>query len=400
MAPGPGGILFVSIPTPSGSILAALDADGAYRPGWPIALEDSCTHLMALDDGSVRAVCDTPGFEEPQAAHAYAFDASAHPLAGWPVQLGSDRRLAGRMIGNDLVIVVGRYGNDPKVSMQIVAPDGAIRRGVEIAQECCYRWEIANDGIAYRTFSVSEAPNSSRLTAMGPDGELAGWPVQLEGRASDPTIVPGGRIVVAVGPPDGGSTGVLAFGRGGNAASASADVPITTVNPLGTGDVDCGTGFVPRTPIVGPDGTIFVYSELDNRVLALDPSLAVRQGWPFRPATGLEYRYYEDPRSEISCGSLALPAVGPDSTLYMPLQARDDSAGGSLVGLSRDGKMRAGWPVGLRRPRAEFWSVVVGGDGTVYALALEPESGNTWSSSILAIAPDSTVRYTTTIVEP
>jgi hypothetical protein len=62
--------------------------------------------------------------------------------------------------------------------------------------------------------------------------------------------------------------------------------------------------------------------------------------------------------------------------------------------------MRPGWPVELRRPGAEFWSVTVGSDGTAYALAMEPEPGGTSSASILAIAPDSTVRWTTTIVDP
>jgi hypothetical protein len=34
------------------------------------------------------------------------------------------------------------------------------------------------------------------------------------------------------------------------------------------------------------------------------------------------------------------------------------------------------------------------------AFAIEPEAGGASSASILAIAPDSTVRWTTTIVDP
>ena len=64
------------------------------------------------------------------------------------------------------------------------------------------------------------------------------------------------------------------------------------------------------------------------------------------------------------------------------------------------GRVRPGWPVELKRPGAEFWSVVVGSDGTAHALAIEPKSSSSSSASILAIAPDSTVRYTTTIIEP
>jgi hypothetical protein len=59
-----------------------------------------------------------------------------------------------------------------------------------------------------------------------------------------------------------------------------------------------------------------------------------------------------------------------------------------------------GWLVELQRPGAAFWSVVVGSDGIAYGLAIEPETGDVSSASILAIAPDSTVLYITTIIEP
>ena len=94
------------------------------------------------------------------------------------------------------------------------------------------------------------------------------------------------------------------------------------------------------------------------------------------------------------------PAIGPDNTLYLPLQARNATVGGRIVAVGPDGRVRPGWPVELHRSGAEFWSVVVGSDGTVYALAIEPETGDASSATILAIAPDSTVLYTTTIIDP
>ena len=112
---------------------------------------------------------------------------------------------------------------------------------------------------------------------------------------------------------------------------------------------------------------------------------------------------HPDPRygqEGISCPPLSVPAVGPHSTLYLSLTARDETVGGSIIAVGVDGKVRPGWPVELRRPGAEFWSVVVGPDGTAYALAIEPETGGGSSATILAIAPDSTVLYTTTIIDP
>lgn len=72
-------------------------------------------------------------------------------------------------------------------------------------------------------------------------------------------------------------------------------------------------------------------------------------------------------KEDAYCPSLAIPAVGPDSALYLPLQAATSSVGSSLVGVGPNGKVRPGWPVELQRR---------------------------------AIAPDSTVRWTTTIIEP
>jgi len=74
--------------------------------------------------------------------------------------------------------------------------------------------------------------------------------------------------------------------------------------------------------------------------------------------------------------------------------------GGIISAVGRDGQVRSDWPLALKRPGAEFWSVVVGSEGTVFALAIEPETADTSSASLLAIAPDSTVLSVTTIIEP
>jgi hypothetical protein len=86
------------------------------------------------------------------------------------------------------------------------------------------------------------------------------------------------------------------------------------------------------------------------------------------------------------------------SSLLHPPRAA--TLGGSIVAIGPDGRARPGWPVGLKRSGAEFWSVVVAPNGTAYALAIEPEPGDSSSASILAIAADSTVLWTTTIIDP
>ena len=71
-----------------------------------------------------------------------------------------------------------------------------------------------------------------------------------------------------------------------------------------------------------------------------------------------------------------------------------------VVAVGGDGKIVAGWPVTLTRAGAGFWSTAVTANGTVYAQAVEPEAGGATSTTILAIAPDSTVRSRTTVLEP
>jgi len=182
--------------------------------------------------------------------------------------------------------------------------------------------------------------------------------------------------------------------------ASSAELPIDTgLIAYVDGPYECGAP-LPRPPLIARDGTIFVYSEIDTSIFALDPSLVVMRGWPFEPATPLVRRVPVVSPDGITCPSLAIPAAGPDATLYLPLQARDAKVGGSIVAVGPDGRVRPGWPVVLKRPGAEFWSVVVGSDGTTYALAIEPEAFGGSSATILAIAPDSTVLWSTTIVDP
>ena len=174
---------------------------------------------------------------------------------------------------------------------------------------------------------------------------------------------------------------------------------VTGLVARGDGAYECGEPR-PSQPLVAAEGTVFVHSEVESRIFALDASLAVIRGWPFEPGTALERRESQVDGDGLDCPSIASPAVGPDSTLYLPLQAADGSAGGSLVAVGRNGQVQAGWPVKLTRQGAEFWTVAVGADGTVFALAIEPEAGDRSSASILAIEPDSTVRYTATIIDP
>ena len=382
----------------------------------------ACEQLLPVADGSARVLCglDNPD-GNPRPALAFAFDSSGRSVAGWPVDLrasslmdGPDRSASGRVVGDELTLFTGVIEADTAPATFVgalvtVAGDGALRVGdrVTMGYSCCdHVLGIGPDGVGYDVdpgaASADGTDTPSAITALDLSGVRAGWPVSIDGIASAPAFGPRGRIVLTVASSVRRTSRVLVFDREGEAVSAgSAELPIATVDE-NTGETGgCGVGS-PQAPLVAHDGTIFVYSEIDTEIQALDPSLGIMSGWPFKPDAPLERARpgYESEHEAGYCPPPVPPAVGPDSTLYLPLQAADATAGGSIVAIGPDGRVRPGWPVELRRPAAEFWSVVVGPDGTVYAMAIEPESGDTSSASIIAVAPDSTVRWTTTIIDP
>lgn len=172
-------------------------------------------------------------------------------------------------------------------------------------------------------------------------------------------------------------------------------------DPSQTGTYEGAGPFAgPAPPVVADDGTMFLVSEENGTtVYGLDAAGHVIAGWPYRDAIGLQWSRV--PEGDVGTPSWrSEPVVGPSDVLYLLHPPRVSTVGGSIVAIGSDGRVRPGWPVGLKRAGAEFSSVVVGSDGTAYALAVEPEAGDAFSASILAIAPDSTVIWTTTIIEP
>jgi hypothetical protein len=154
-------------------------------------------------------------------------------------------------------------------------------------------------------------------------------------------------------------------------------------------------------PATGFQGAAFVVTDRGDRsaVYAIDPSGRITGRW--QTHDGLAWAGFCEPCS-TGCGHMrVVPVVGGDGTLYVAL------GGGSVAAVGPDGGTRVGWPVTLRRPGASFWSLATDTDGTVFALAIEPEPGATpeceyppASATILAIDPAGSVRARVTVVEP
>ena len=416
MAPGPSGTLFTSVPAPGGSVLVALlDATGRVAEGWPVKLAGatSCGKLLPVEDGSVRVLCTPADINQDlnQGIRGFALDSRGRAISGWPIDVYG-YAVEGRMLGHEMTLFVSRSLTDlveegrpsHTVGLVEVRADGTVLEGVQVPMLEDWpgeQWAIGPDGIVYGSSIVSGldegSPEKSSLTAMDLSGIRSGWPVSFDGLASGPAFGPDGRIFMTLGSLVRPESRGLAVDPTTRSVSASAALATATAEFGDTGGCSLGN---PQAPLVAPDGTAFILDWADHQTFALGPSLEPVPGWlnvPWTPFMRRDTRYV---REDAYCPSLTLPAVGPDSTLYTSHEARDGSVGGGLWTVGSDGRARRGWPVELRRPGAEFWSVVAGSDRTVYALAVELESRDTSSATILAIAPDSTVLYTTTVIEP
>jgi hypothetical protein len=200
-----------------------------------------------------------------------------------------------------------------------------------------------------------------------------------------------------VGSPVKPPAGTLVIGTDGRQVNTGSG----ELGIVATSDWNGAGADLPAAPLVASDGTTFVIDTIGGTTVAgLNPSGDMMAGWPHRSAGELQDTGFCGPGDTGCAGYRAAPAVGPDNILYLLRAATKPSVGGDVVAIGQDGRDRAGWPVGLTRRGAEFWSVVVAATGTAYVLAIEPEPNGSHSATILAIAPDSAVDYRLTIVEP
>ena len=110
---------------------------------------------------------------------------------------------------------------------------------------------------------------------------------------------------------------------GGTVRERSAAIPIVTVDGSWADTGGCSP--YPQQPLVADDGTIFVYNEADSTIVAVDPSLKAKRGWPYELRTSLVMRDERYVKEDAYCPTVVTPAVAPDGTLYLPLQARAKS---------------------------------------------------------------------------
>jgi hypothetical protein len=408
VAPAPDDQLFASISRDRETIVALLGANGEPLPGWPIAIPfaTDCTTL-SVADGGVRVACyyneetgecSDGGCGEQR---VFAYSATGDELAGFPtsvsagMEVGVDTR-QGRVVGDRLLLPAYRGSDDgdgfttSEWSLDEVRGDGSVVRGARVSapETCC---TIGPNGIAYgKTLNLpDDGPATTTIVAFDANGVRPGWPVTLDGYVSDPAFGPDGELVLA------------ATGEGSRIIRLRADGTPATEPQAVAGSLmgsDESTG--PLAPMVDEDGNAFVVTDGDETVIGIDRSGAILPGWPYDIAGSLLH-YLECPPGDTGCGyEFHKPVMGPRGLVYLLQYPSGTRKGGRITVVNRDGKLRSGWPVVLQQQNATFQSVVVGDNRRAYAVAWEPEPGGEFSVSILAIAPNSTVEWVSTLAEP
>jgi hypothetical protein len=402
LAPGPGGGLYVGIPSRGRFVVALLDTDGDLVAGWPRTIPaSSCWRLASGPDGSVRLMCDAPadgdGIQAP-VTRVYGVRADGRPLPGWPVDV--EGAFNGRMDGNDLDLLATPYeGDTPETTDQSiylvrVAPDGTSRRGTSVTFTCCdtvYALGPAGTAIGLTRRDPDTMPRTD-VVVFDIHGTRTGSPTVVDGTTSMPGIDAAGRIYLVVN----GATGmhrIVLDGRG------TLDGTPTTWPIVATSDVP-GDG-TPGIPIVAADGMNWIVDERDGTaILMVDRANVAPDDWPYRSSVRLAHLGFCAPGQPDCAEERVEPVAGADDTLFVPQAAPTSTTGARIVALDLSGHVRAGWPVTLRRPGSGFWSLVSRSTDGIWALAVEPEAPETYSATILSISQAGTVIWATTIVEP
>ena len=421
LAAGPDGGAYVLVSTGGDAmagragrtVLALIDASGNPRSGWPIAVDGwTCDTPNGSEwppetagDGTATVVCRSDESSDGSVRTSVSrFDAAGRLVGSWSHQgevAGRPRIVDGRLLlvfsevaERDVTLPDGQVETRSVVVhwLQEVAENGTVRSGARVEMGD-HDWHVVMgpDGTAYH-----ENMADGEVTAFDMDGQRAGWPVRLDGALSTLGFGSDGRVLVSAAAT--GTSRLYVLGRDGTIVARSDPLAIDGASAWS----GAGPDGRPLAPLLAPDGTAFVVGEGDGHgvVYRIDPSGTVMAGWPHRAATELEWQGVCPP-DVTGCGVWrSVPAVGPDGVVYLPLAAPDAQIGGSLAAVGPDGQALRGWPMHLARRGAAFWSAVPASDGTLYALAIEPETGGKSSATILAISMDGTVLSRTTVVQP
>ena len=404
MVAGPEGSAYVAVRDGDSVVLGSFAPDGTVRHGWPVRLHTRwCMQLVVASDGSVRVACEpfTDGSEgglEAPSIRIFAIDSRGRSMPGWPVDVEGGSTIA--TIDNDVAVIVLPYEGDAppegtigNASLAMIGVDGHVQMGtLELPVPCCETSLVAGPRGGYLT--TRRQDGDARITTITAFGlRESWWSLDIEGAASDPAFDDSGVAHLAVWTNEPTSTKqVLAIDSNGAMRGTVASM---TLQPT-SGWTGAGQEY-PMPPTVG-GGDVFVLDTTDGTKIQGFDSAGNHFATPFITSTpaALQGRCGGQ---DVGCGvHVVAPLSHPAGILYVALAADKPTSGGSLVAVNRYSEIIDEWPVGLKRPGAQFWQLAPGSDGGVWVLAAEPDTAG-YDVTLLSIAADSTIRGKITVVE-
>jgi hypothetical protein len=374
--------------------LHRLDAGGREIAGWPTVSDQAtdCAAPLVTADGSAYLVCQTAG--GAGSMRLSAFDTQGSMRAGWPVTLAStDFRPAPRL-GPDGTLYVFAMNADGSGRLHAFGPDGRDRAGWPVSTPAWTSgYLLAPDGtirlVWYGDLVGGECTDAQTtvVSAIGADGRtLPGWPRVIDGVATSPVLDAGSTIYMASANVQSGSSGqvtVVAIGADGR---TRAGWPAT---PAGFAS-DCPD--LELTLALSPGGPLYLLGNLTvgGRVIALSTDGQTLPGWPYPT------QYLDTGCNDCTPGGAPqAPATGTDGTAYLATGGGHGAPSTQVVALDILGRVRPGWPYPLPSSTDTEMSVrlTVGPGGDVYVALLstpvqEVMTGDV--ATLIVLRPDGT----------
>ena len=378
--------------------LAALDASGRMRAGWPVEIDlGSLSGLALSGDGSVVAlVCsafedlismsrdcrlhrlgqdgreyagfpflepDVSGCEDPLIAsdgtiyvtcasadesmvRVSAVGASGALKPGWPVVLETTMALMDTQLARDgtlyVVTTTGRWA----LQIHALAADGSRRLAAVLPEGSSYQYRerlylVASDGTLRVWWYEAEregicvGAERTVFSAVGSDGRtLPGWPKAVAGVATVPVLDESGTLYVASAR-GGMSEGPVSVTVYDQDGNTRAGWPVAP-DALRSG---CPEWEVRLAQI--PAGTLYVLENVGGKgvVVALDPAGSTVPGWTYRTAA-LDWGCSWDCGGENPPNA---PVFSADGTAYLTT-GEGFASSPQVLALDSQGRLRPGWP--------------------------------------------------------
>jgi len=312
-----------------GGYLAAVDSSGHEPSGWPQPLglrTDLNTQMAFGSDGTVYAWDDST---------VVAYRADGTRPAGWPYHTAA--------VEDVLPVPQGVYVESEPSGSAMCGDESHVMTLIGTAGALQSTWRLQGEIAAVGPDGTLYTRQGDSILAYGSDGAVKpGWPAT---GWSNVSVDSSGRVylfwwkfreitgISMEGPGEALETRIAAVDQNDR---PYAGWPITIEGAA-------------SEPVFGPDGTLYLTREVHasgsgtatDSVLALDPYGKPKAGWPISlPAQDSLLRSIPG----VSAPAPDPPQVGSDGTVYFGAWASDPSSSGILEAVDPSGRLEPGFP--------------------------------------------------------